>query len=61
MEKINNLKDNIDTTKKVDPLIHLKEKMTKRNLSFELKPVSVNTVKKIMGKMKMKKVPEQMK
>ena len=55
VDKIKNLKDNIDPSKIVDPLLHLKKKMSKKNLKFELQPVSVNTVMKTMGKMKMKK------
>ena len=55
MEKINNLKTNIDKSKVEDPLKPLKEKMAKKNLKFELKTVSVNTVKMLKKKMQNKK------
>ena len=39
----------------VDPLKILKEKMAALDLKFELKPVTVKSVRKLMGKMKKKK------
>ena len=53
--KINNLKNDIDKSKVVDPLIPLRENMKKKNLKFELKSVTVNIVKKLMQKMQNKK------
>ena len=55
--------EHVQHSKIVDPLKNLKDKISKSksNLNFELKTVSVNTVKKIMGKMKMKKVQGLMK
>ena len=55
INKIEKLKDNISDDLKVDPVVNLKAKMAKKNLTFALKTVSENTVKKGMKKMKNKK------
>ena len=55
IDKIKTLKENIDSTKIVDPLKNLQKKMENSKAKFELKPVTVHTVKKIMEKMKKKK------
>ena len=55
VDKVKKLKDNIDKSKIVDPLVQLKNKMANSNLNFELKTVTVQSVRKIMGKMRMKK------
>ena len=48
VNKIIDLKKNIDPTKITDPLMQLKEKMAKTKLKFELKPVIVKEVMKTM-------------
>ena len=53
--KIEKLKENINDDIKSDPLIILKEKLKKKNLSFTLKTVSETVVRKAMKKMKNKK------
>ena len=56
LNKINDLKNGIDPNRIEDPLAQLKKKMAKQNVpKFELKPVTVKNVKKVMGKMKKKK------
>ena len=55
MDKIDDLKKNIDKSKIVDPLVQLKEKMAGSKVKFELKPVTVKDVNDTMRKMKMKK------
>jgi hypothetical protein len=55
VDKIENLKANIDTSLKTDPLQFLKKKVENLNLKFSLKTVSIKNVIKTMKKMKMKK------
>ena len=43
INKIEKLKDNISDDLKVDPVVNLKAKMAKKNLTFALKTVSENT------------------
>ena len=54
VDKVANLKQNIDLSIIKDPLEKLKKKMEGKNLKFSLKPVSEKTVKKAMDKMKKK-------
>ena len=53
--KIENLKANIDSSIKEDPLQHLAKKMENKNLKFALKTVTVKAVKKAMKEMRKKK------
>jgi hypothetical protein len=55
IEKINALKTGIDPSLVRDPLVRISEKLKDKNLKFDIKPVSVNTVTKIMRKMSKKK------
>ena len=55
VDKLANLKKNIDPEMKKDPLEKLRKKMQGRNLKFSLKPVTEKTVKKAMHAMKKKK------
>ena len=55
VDKINNLKENIDVNQKKEPLTKLKEKMKGKNLKFELRTVSEKKVRKAMMGMKKKK------
>ena len=54
-EEIDGLKNNIDKNICVDPLFKLKEKMSKKNIKFQLKSVSIKTVKNAMRSMKNKR------
>ena len=54
VDKVANLKQNIDLSIIKDPLEKLKKKMEGKNLKFSLKPVSEKTVKKAMDQMKKK-------
>ena len=60
VKKVDDLKANIDTSPKEDPLARLSKKMEHKNLKFKLKTVSVKTVIKPMKKMKKKKALELM-
>ena len=55
VQKIADLKNNIDPELKKDPLDKLKKKVEGKNLRFTLKPVTEKKVEKAMKQMKKKK------
>ena len=55
IDKISNLKANIDPNYIKDPLTKIEEKVRHKNLKFKIKPVSVKMVQKTMKKMAKKK------
>ena len=55
VDKINTLKEGIDPSFVKDPMEKISEKVKNKNLKFELRPVTVNAVEKIMKQMKKKK------
>ena len=55
VNKIEVLKEKIDTSLKTDPLKALEKKVANKNLKFSLKTVTVKTVTKVMKAMKKKR------
>lgn len=55
INKIKDIKDNIDQTKVEDPFIRLEEKMKEKNLKFSLKVVTEKTVEKAIKGLRMKR------
>ena len=55
INKISDIKDNIDQTKIEDPFARLEEKMKPKNLKFSLKTVSEKVVEKAFAGLKMKR------
>ena len=55
INKISDIKDNIDQTKIEDPFARLEEKMKPKNLKFSLKTVSEKVVEKAIAGLKMKR------
>ena len=55
IRKIEDLKDNIDSTQIKDPTEKLKEKVKNKNLHFSMKTVRVKKVREVMAEMRKKK------
>ena len=54
IRKIEDLKDNIDSTQIKDPMVKLKEKVKNKNLHFSMKTVSEKKVREVMAEMRKK-------
>ena len=55
INKISNIKDNIDQNRVEDPIKRLEEKLKKRKLQFSLKAVTEKSVEKAINSLKMKR------